>query len=158
MLSSFELNFDLNEEVNATNYEKTSLDEESNIKVYIPTLMANIPHGDKPQISNLSTDGKDVFKNGSKKPALTGYILKELNYMEAKYNTEIASTDISSATAELTEYIKNNIDPSVHSINTKKYSYTIPEKSHLRVQFLNGKLSKLSYYITNDSNAEKSLT
>ncbi len=157
MLSSFELNFDLSEEMNAITYENTELKKDTPIKIYIPTLMSGIPRGSKPEQYNLQTDGKGVFKNKTKKPVLTTNILKEQNYMKAKYNTETTSNDLDTVTNVLTDYLETHIDPDVHSISQKGFKYTIKKGSPIRVQFLNGKISKLSYYITSMTNAVKRL-
>ena len=77
--------------------------------------------------------------------------------MKAKYNTETTSNDLDTVTNVLTDYSETHIDSDVHSISQKGFQYTIKKGSPIRVQFLNGKISKLSYYITSMTNAVKRL-
>ena len=157
MLSSFDLSFDLSEELNATVLKKTEItDSDSSLKLYIPTIMANIKKG-TPDVSILTTNGKGVFKNANKKPALTSNKLYEKNYMEASINKDSNSGDIDSAVNMVTSYIKSSIDSSVHNISTKNVKYTINKGSTVRACFLNGKTSKLSYSLTNESSTTKKL-
>lgn len=140
MISSLDIKYDLSEEMNASVIEDTRLTSSSqSVKLYIPNVMSGIKKGD-PTISILNTNGSSVFCNGSKKPALTGQILREKNYLESTINMETNVNDLDTVVQSL-------------SYHEKYVSYNIDKNSIVRSQFLNNKVSKLSFTVTKDTNA-----
>lgn len=138
MLSSFDIKYDFSEEMNATVVEDSTLtNNNQKVKLYIPTIMSGIQKGD-PTLSVLSTLGRSVFCNANRKPALTSQVLKEQNYLESSINHDSNVTDIDSVIRSLT-------------YNEKYVNYRILKNSTVRAEFLNGKVSKLSFSTTNNT-------
>ena len=144
MISKFEFDLDLTKEMNATVLEDTDLtgDNTTELKLYIPLIMANITKGE-PKSTSLVTKGNNIFKS-VKKPKITKAILKERNYLETDMNSLDNVGDMSSTVEML-------------SSSTKKVNYKINKNSTVRAKFLNGKISKLSYSTTSESSTTKSI-
>ena len=137
MLSSFDLNYNFDEEVHGYVLESTTLTaSDQNVKLYIPTVMNGIKKGD-PSISILRTLGKGVFCNAGRKPATSSPVLKEKNYLTSTINVSANINDLDSTIRSLTK-------------NEKYVTYNIEKGSIVRSQFLNGKVSKLSFKTTKD--------
>jgi hypothetical protein len=156
MISKFELNFDLSDEMQCDVLSTLSLTSTTKVPVYINKIMPNIPSG-KPTIINLPTNGLGVFKNIERRPSITSPVLKEANYLNAGINMDTNSSDLESLTKNVTSYLSKAINPLVHSISTKSFDMTIQKGSTARVKFLNNKLSKLAFTVTKGSNIKKSL-
>lgn len=140
MISSFDLKYDFSEEMNAIVVENSELNSNyQRVKLFIPTIMNGIQKGD-PTISILSTLGKSVFCNADKKPILTNPVLREQNYLESSINSTSNVNDLDSTIRSLTN-------------EEKQISYNIPKNATVRAQFLNGKVSKLSFNTTKETNA-----
>jgi hypothetical protein len=158
LISTFELNYELSEEMNAEVLKQTTISGDSSVSlpVYINTVMANITKG-TPEQKILKTVGSGVFKNGNRTPALTSQVLKEQNYITASIYKDSNADDVSKTTEAITSYLKSHIDSDVQTISSKSIKYVINKGSDVRVEFLNGKLSKLAFSITNSSGSVKSL-
>ena len=138
MMSSFDLKYDFSEEMNGYVLQDSSLTSTNQtVKLYIPTVMNGIQKGD-PTLSILRTNGKGIFCNSSKMPVLTSPVLKEKNYLESSINTSSNINDLDSTIRSLTK-------------DQKYVSYTIKKGSTVRAEFLNSKISKLSFKTTKDT-------
>lgn len=159
MLSKFELDVDMTKEYNARVLKDTTLTGTKNatVKLYIPNLMSNIKKGNTPTTSIVKTKGSGVFKNANRKPVLTGLTLREQNFMTANINLDTTSEDIDSTVELITTYIKSSIDSDVQNISSKNIKYILKKGSKVRTCCLNGKVSKLSYTLTNESETVKEL-
>ena len=128
MLSKFNLNFDLSKTFNATILSNSVVSSrDTSVKLYIHTIMPNI-NKSEPSISLLRTNGYSVFKNGNKKPALTSNLLHEQNYLQSDILNDADTID-------------------------SNYSIEVKSGAQARAEFLNGKLRKLSYSLTSESQA-----
>jgi hypothetical protein len=136
--SSFDFKYDFSEEMNGYVLENANLDKDNQkVKLYIPSVMNGIKKGD-PTLSILKTNGKGVFCNSGRLPTLTSSTLKEKNYLESSLNV---SSNIS------------DLDVTVRSLtgNMKYINYNIKKGSIVRTQFLNSKVSKLSFKTTKET-------
>jgi len=157
LISTFELNYDLTEEMNATVLKDKVLSGASDtVPLYIKTIMANIQKGD-PMTSVLSTAGNSIFKNANRKPALTSNVLKEQNFLTGCVYKDTNAEDLSKTTKEITTYLQSHISPLVHSITPKQINYTLKKGSTVRASLLNGKLTKISYALTSTANINKTI-
>lgn len=150
--------FNLSEETNATVLETVSIETDNMLKLYVPRVMPNI-NMDSPKISILQTGGGSIFKNVVNRPATTGRLIKEKNYLETNFYSDSNVQDLESVSSNLIKEVKNSIndlantnDLDTISISDKKMKYTIKKDSQVRVDFLNNKINRLSYKITNNTN------
>lgn len=119
MKSIFKLPYDISGEQSAFNIENINLVENEHLKVYIPSLMCNIPKGSATTFIT-TTYNKPRFLNQGNTPPLTNPVLKEQNYMTC-------------------ELLRAPLD-----IKKAHYSsINISEDSHVRTEFLSGKIDKL---------------
>lgn len=140
-MSSFDLKYDFSEEMNGYVLEDSRLNNSNKgVKLYIPTVMNGIQKGE-PTLSVLKTSGKGVFCNSGRLPITTSQVLREQNYLESDMNTSSIVNDLESTVRSLTK-------------DKSSLSYTIKKDSIVRTQFLNNKVSKLSFKTTKESNTE----
>lgn len=157
MISSIELNYNLSEEVNLVNYEQVELRPDVKISVHIPSIMPNIQGGSK-ATTPCSSNASGVFKNANNKPSTTNSTLTEQNFLTAGYSSDTTSDTINTITNSITSYLMGSIDSEVQTIQPKQFKYTLNANSKLRGKFLNGKISKLSYFPTTNSDTTKELS
>lgn len=121
MKSTFKLPYDISGVKSAFNIEDADIFSTSHLKVYIPSLMCDITKGE-PTTFITTTYNKPRFLNQGNTPPLTNPVLKEQNYM----------------TTDLVRGLTINENTTRLSQNTN-----IKEGSHIRTEFINGKLDKL---------------
>ena len=140
MISSIEFDQDFSKEVNGIILESFDAANTDKVKLYLPNIMPNIQKG-KPMISNLTTKGKDAFINKSIKPKLTSSVLRQKNYITAKISANTVAVDLTKSINQVTS-------------GTKKVAYIINANTTVRAKFLNAKLSKLSFSISNNTSRD----
>jgi hypothetical protein len=159
MISKFDLNYDLTDEMNGTILETKALGSSgsNSVPIYIKTVMANITKGN-PTDSVLSTAGSSVFKNANRKPALTKNVLTEQNYVTGTIYKDTNAGDVDKTTELITSYMKDHIDKRYHSITTQNILYEVSKGTTARVSYLNGKISKLCFSLTSNSGTSEALS
>lgn len=163
MITSFNSDiFDLTGQMNATVLNDVNAVDEEVLKVHIPKIMPNIPQG-LPKVTPLQTKGYSLFKNANKKPAISGSMISEKNFFETKFNSTSNVDDMNELTKKLLEEIKENFDlfASRNRLSTiqrkRKLKYKIKKFTPLRVEFLNGKLNRLTFNTMDQTKTEKKL-
>ena len=150
--------FDFSDTYNATVLETTDISHNKVLKVYVAKVMTGIEKGD-PKISKFQTNGYSIFANNVNRPAITGRLIKEKNYLESTFNSDSNVNDIENVSFNLVKEIQGTvnklaIENGLYTIpeENKKMNYTIEKGSQIRVEFLNNKINKLAYNITDNSN------
>lgn len=163
MITSFNSDlFDLTGQMNATVLNDVNAIDEEVLKVHIPKIMPNIPQG-LPKVSPLQTKGYSIIKNANKKPAISGSMISEKNFFETKFNATSNVDDLNEVTKKLLEEIQSTLDQFasqnyLRNIKRKrKLKYEIKKFTPLRVEFLNGKLNRLTFSTMDQTKTKKKI-
>lgn len=154
MISKFKLDYSLSNEMMGENMLKVDLGKSNKLKIFIPSIMSNTVKGKKGAAEYIVyTKGRVIFKNSGNKPPKPAAKIKAQNYLVATMSDNSNIYDMKTTITELTKYLHTkNKDVDEHKI-----SYVVKVGAPLRVKFLSGKVSKLSFTISGLTNPKISM-